>query len=153
MQLLRSAPFFVLFSALLAGCEQQKPMVYVLEGPQDVKLTASASATTVRAGETVTLHVERRITGKWKQIPRDQLTQGQCWLYTLPPEDEPEVADNVEWEVDPEGTVQFDNTFRMDHTRIATMLRKGRVTLRPITAVRCEKDRAEEGPRIRIEVV
>lgn len=153
MQLLRSAPFVVLFSALVSGCEQRQPMVYVLEGPQDVKLTASASPTTVRAGETVTLHVERRVTGKWKQIPRDQLTRGQCWLYTLPPEVEPEVADNVEWEVDPDGSVRFDSTLRMDHTRIATMLRKGRVTLRPRTAVRCEQDRVEEGPRIRIEVI
>jgi hypothetical protein len=28
-----------------AGCEQQMPMVYVLEGPQDIELQASASAT------------------------------------------------------------------------------------------------------------
>jgi hypothetical protein len=152
MQLMRSALFIVLFSAFFAGCEQQSPMVYVLEGPQDVKLTASASAKTVKVGENVTLHVERRITGKWKQIPRDDLTQGQCWLYTPPPEVEAEVADNVEWDVYPDGAVEFDMTFRMDHTRIATMMQKGRITLRPRTAVRCEKDRVEEGRAILIEV-
>jgi hypothetical protein len=48
--------------------------------------------------------------------------------------------------------VRFDTTFRMDHTRIATMMRKGRITLRPLTAVRCEKDRVEEGRPIHIEV-
>jgi hypothetical protein len=152
MQLLRSALIVVLLSALLAGCKQQSAMVYVLEGPQDVKLTASASATKVKAGENVVLHVERRVTGKWKQIPREQLTQGQCWLYTQPPQVEAEVADNVEWDVYPDGAVVLDPTFRLDHTRVATMIRKGRVTLRPLTAVRCEKDRVEEGPVIRIEV-
>jgi len=127
-------------------------MVYVLDGPQEVKLTSSASATQVKHGESVTLHVERRITGKWKQIPRDRLTPGQCWLYTPPPELEAEVADNVEWVVEPEDAVRFNGEFRMDHTRIATMMMRGRVTLTPFTAVRCEKDRAEQGPAIRIEV-
>lgn len=153
MQLIRSAPFVVLFSALLAGCEQQQAMVYVLEGPQDVKITASASATKVKVGETVVLHVQRRVTGKWKQIPRDQLTQGQCWLYTLPPEVEEEVADNVEWDVYPDGAVEFETTFRLDHTRFATMRQKGRISLRPLTAVRCEKDRVEQGRAIQIEVI
>ena len=153
MQLLRSALFVVLFFALVAGCEQRSAMVYVLEGPQDVKLTSSASATKVKVGETVVLHVQRRVTGKWKQIPREELTQGQCWLYTPPPEVEEEVADNVEWDVYPDGAVEFDATFRMDHTRMATMRQKGRISLRPLTAVRCEKDRVEQGRAIQIEVI
>jgi hypothetical protein len=137
---------------LVSGCEQQAPMVYVLDGPQDVKLKPSVSATTVKAGETVVLRAERRAVGKWKQIPRDQLTPGQCWLYTLPPEFEQEVAASIDWDVEPENAVRFDNAFRMDHTRIATMMRRGPVTLTPLTNVRCEKDRVEEGPPIRIEV-
>ena len=152
MQLIRSALIIVLVSASAMGCKQQSPMVYVLDGPQQVTLTASASATEVKAGETVVLHAQRRSVGKWKQIPRDQLTQGQCWLYTPPPELEEEVADNVEWEVQPENAVRFDTTFRMDHTRPATMMAKGRITLRPLTAVRCEKDRVEEGRPIHIQV-
>jgi hypothetical protein len=137
MQLVRSAIILVLTSAFAAGCEQRSPMVYVLDGPQDVTLTVSASATEVKAGETIVLHAKRRSVGKWQQIPRDQLTQGQCWLYTPPPEVEEEVADNLEWEVHPENAVRFDTTFRMDHT---------------LTAVRCEKDRVEEGRPIHIEV-
>ena len=127
-------------------------MVYVLEGPQDVTLTSSASATQVRQGESVVLHVQRRVRGKWKQIPRDQLTPGQCWLYTPPPETEPEVAASVEWEVVPENAVRFANEYRLDHTRIAIMATRGRVRLTPLSSVRCEKDRVEEGPAIRIEV-
>ena len=152
MQLVRSALAIVLVSAIASGCKQQSPMVYVLDGPQDVTLKVSASATEVKVGETIVLHAQRRAVGKWKQIPRDQLTQGQCWLYTPPPELEEEVADNLEWVVQPENAVRFDTTFRMDHTRPVTMLIQGRVTLRPLTAVRCEKDRVEEGDPIRIEV-
>lgn len=150
---MRSALLIILASTLAAGCKQQAPMVYVLEGPQDVTLTASASATQVKAGETVVLHAQRRVVGKWKQIPRDQLTAGQCWLYTPPPEMEDEVADNVEWEMEPEDAIRLEGTFRMDHTRIGTvMITKGRITLRPLTGVKCEKDRVEEGRPIRIEV-
>jgi hypothetical protein len=155
MQLIRTALFVVPLCAALtfvSGCEQQEPMVYVLEGRQDITLTSSASATKVPVGETVVLYVKLRAVGKWKQIPRDQLTPGQCWLYTPPPEAEEEVAHSVEWEVLPQNAVRFDTTFRMDRTRIATMMARGRITLRPYTAVRCEKDRVEEGPAIRIEV-
>jgi hypothetical protein len=155
MQLIRTALLVVPFSAaalLIAGCEQKQPMVYVLEGPQEVTLTASASATTVKVGETVVLHAQRRAVGKWKQIPRDQLTPGQCWLYTAPPELEEEVAASIDWEVLPNSAVRFDNAVRMDQTRVATMLVRGRVTLRPLTTVRCEKDRIEEGSPIRFEV-
>jgi len=155
MQLIRTALLVVPFSAatmLISGCEQKQPMVYVLEGPQEVTLTASASATTVKVGEPVVLHAQRRSVGKWKQIPRDQLTPGQCWLYTAPPELEEEVAASIDWEVLPNSAVRFDNAVRMDQTRVATMLVRGRVTLRPLTTVRCEKDRIEEGSPIRFEV-
>jgi hypothetical protein len=155
MQLIRTALLVVPFSAaamLVAGCEQKQPLVYVLEGPQDVTLTASASATTVKVGEPVVLHAQRRTVGKWKQIPRDQLTPGQCWLYTAPPELEQEVAASIDWEVLPNNAVRFDNAVRMDQTRVATMLVRGRVTLRPLTTVRCEKDRIAEGSPIRFEV-
>ena len=52
-----------------------------------------------------------------------------------------------------ENAVRFDNAVRMDQTRIATMMVRGRVTLRPLTTVRCEKDRIEEGDPIRFEVL
>jgi hypothetical protein len=154
MQLLRNvlSVFLCAGLALAAGCKAKEPMVYVLASEQKVTLTPSASATSVKQGEQVTLHLQRSAVGEWKQIPRDQLTPGQCWLYTPPPEMEQEVADNVEWVVTPEDAVRFDTTFRMDHTRIATMVTSGTIVLQPVTAVRCEKDRVVEGPTLEIEV-
>jgi hypothetical protein len=135
------------------GCKQKAPLVYVLESPQEVTLKASASATRVRRGETVVLHAERRSVGKWKQIPRDQLTPGQCWLYRPPPELEPEVADKVEWEIIPDRGIQLDPTFQMDHSRVALVVVPGKYTLTAYTAVTCEKDRVIQGPTIQIEGV
>ena len=126
--------------------------MYVLASEQAVTLTPSVSATQVKQGEQIVLRVQRRAVGQWKQIPRNQLTPGQCWLYTPPPEMEQEVADNVDWEVVPEEAVQFDGVFRLDHTRIATMMRTGTVVITPFSAVRCEKDRVIEGPELKIEV-
>jgi len=154
MQLLPSA-FFVLLSTGLAvatGCKGRAPMVFVLASEQQVTLTSSASATRVKQGEQVVLHLQRRAVGQWKKIPRDQLTPGQCWLYTPPPELEQEVADNADWQVEPENAVRFDSTFRMDHTRVATMMQTGTIVLTPVSAVRCEKDRVVAGPAVRIEV-
>ena len=145
----------LLFSAalmLVAGCEQQGPWVYVLESPQQVTLKPSASALKVQPGETIVLRVERQTAGNWKRIPRDELTRGQCWLYRPPPEHEAEVADNVKWEVVPEWAVRFNTEYRLDHTRIATMLATGKVTFTPLSAVACEADRVVEGPTIVIEV-
>lgn len=138
---------------LLCACEQRPAMVYVLDAPQKVLLTTSASTKKVEQGGTVTLHVERNTTGTWKQIPRDQLKRDQCWLYQPPPQHEPAVADNVHWVALPDDTVRFNTEYRMDHTRIATMLVKGWVTLTPLSTVRCEKERVIEGPAIQIEVL
>ena len=154
MQLVRNALFAFLSAglALATGCKGREPMVYVLASEQQVTLTPSASATRVKQGEQVTLHLQRRTVGEWKQIPRAQLTPGQCWLYTPPPQVEQEAADNVEWVVAPEDAVRFEGTFRMDHTHVVTMVRTGTITLTPFSAVRCEKDRVVEGPALEIEV-
>ena len=136
----------------LAACAPKAAMVYVLESPQTVTLTPSASASSVRQGETVTLHVERRTIGKWKQIPRDQLSPGQCWVYRPPEAVEAEVADTVAWEAIPEGAIRFSAEVRMDHAKIATMVVKGSVKLTPIATLKCETDRVAEGPTIQIDV-
>lgn len=154
MQLMRNGPFVFLCAALAlaSGCKQQQPLVYVLASEQKVSLKASVSATKVQQGEQVVLRVERHAVGQWKQIPRDQLTPGQCWLYVPPPEVEAEVADKIEWEVIPDRGVQFDPVFRMDHTRIAVMAVKGTYRLTPYSSVVCEKDRVVQGKTILIEV-
>jgi hypothetical protein len=138
--------------ANLAGCKPRSALVYVLEEPQAVTLTTSASESSVQRGASVVLHVERRTTGKWKQIPLNEVRSGQCWVYQTPPESEPEVADSVHWEVAPENAVSFNQDLRLDHTKIATMKVNGAVTLTPTGLVKCEPERAVEGPAIRIEV-
>src|SRR5688572_22262957 len=124
---MRSSIRFVIPAVLvvLAGCEQRGPFVYVLDGPQSVELKASASASAVQQGGTVVLHVERRTTGKWKQIARGELTPGQCWVYRPPVEVEPEVAHSVQWEVIPENSVEFSSDYQLDQSRVATMKVKG----------------------------
>jgi hypothetical protein len=137
---------------VVAGCEQRGPFVYVLESPQSVVLTAYASPSKVQQGETVVLHVKRRTSGKWKQVSRDEVTPGQCWVYRPPAEVEPEVAHSVQWEVAPAGAAEFHTAYQLDQTRVATMTTKGKVKLTPISAVKCEDDRSVEGPSIDIEV-
>jgi len=147
-----SRPLVPALLALMAGCDQRGPTVYVLESPQTIVLTASASASKVQRGETVVLHVARRTTGKWKQIPRDQLVRGQCWVYRPPVEVEPEVARSIEWEVDPEGAVSFHKEYQLDGTRMATLPIKGKIKLTPLSGAVCEGDRGVAGQPIEIEV-
>lgn len=137
---------------VIAGCGQRHNLVYVLEEPQSVTLSASASTPNVKQGGTVVLRVERRTAGKWKQIPLSEVRSGQCWVYLPPQELEAGVADGVHWEVVPENAVAFNTEFRMDHTKIATMHVKGTITLRPLSPVKCEPDRIVEGPSIQIQV-
>jgi len=136
----------------LAGCKQRSAQVYVLEEPQLVALTSSASELKVQRGATVVLRVERRTTGKWKRIPLSEVRSGQCWVYQPPAQSEPEVADSVHWKVEPENAVSFNQDFRLDHTKIATMRVNGTITLTPTSLAKCESERAVEGPAIRIEV-
>lgn len=152
--ILRSTFAFVTAALLgmVAGCGQRASLVYVLEGPQSVTLTASASALSVQQGETVVLRAERRTSGKWKQIPLNEVRPGQCWVYLPPAQLDAAVADGVQWEVVPEGAVAFNPEIRMDHTKVATMKVKGTITLQPLSPVKCEPDRVVEGPSIQIEV-
>ncbi len=138
--------------AATAGCGKRGGFVYVLEEPQSVTLTASASALSVQQGATVVLHVERRTEGKWQRIPLSEVRPGQCWVYQPPVELESEVADSVQWDVVPEDAVAFNREYRMDHARIARMNVRGTITLTPISPVKCEEERIVEGPSIQIEV-
>jgi hypothetical protein len=145
---LLSAPLALAFVA----CGQGGSQVYVLEEPQSVTLIASASATSVKQGDPVVLRVERRTSGKWKLVPLSEVRAGQCWVHRPPASAESEVADSVQWEVSPEEAVAFNAEYRLDHTKIATMNVKGTITLKPLSAVKCEADRVVEGPAIQIEV-
>jgi hypothetical protein len=139
--------------AVVAGCEQRGPFVYVLvESPQTVELQATASTTKVQQGGTVVLHVKRQTTGKWQRVSRGDLKPGQCWVYRPPVEVEPEVAQGVQWVVEPEGAVEFHTEYQMDQSRVATMMTKGTIKLTPVGKVTCEEGRAVEGAPVEIEV-
>ncbi len=83
-------------------------------GQQSVELKASASLLKVPPGGQVVLHVERRTTGQWKKIGRNELTPGQCWVYRPPVEVEPEVAADVQWAVEPENALEFHSEYQLD---------------------------------------
>jgi hypothetical protein len=138
--------------ALVAGCEQRGPYVYVLESPQTVELKATASASKVEQGGRVVLHVERRTTGKWQRVSRGDLKPGQCWVYRPPVEVEPEVAQSLQWVVEPEGAVEFHTEYQMDQSRVATVMTKGTIKLTPVGKVQCEEGRTVEGTPLEIEV-
>lgn len=138
--------------AAMAGCEQRGPFVYVLESPQTVVLKGSASTSKVQQGETVVLHVERQTTGKWLRVSRGELKPGQCWVYRPPVEVEQEVAQSLQWQVEPEGSVDFNTAYQMDQSRAATMPVKGTIKLTPVSKVTCEEGRTVEGSPIEIEV-
>jgi hypothetical protein len=138
--------------ALVAGCEQRGPFVYVLESPQTIELKASASASKVQQGEKVVLHVERQTTGKWQRISRGDLKPGQCWVYRPPVSNEGEVAQSLQWQVDPEGAVEFHTEYQMDQSREVTMMTKGTIKLTPVSKITCEEGRTVSGNAIEIEV-
>jgi hypothetical protein len=71
----------------VAGCGKTSKVVYVLEEPQNVTLVPSVSATQVQRGGTVILSLERRIEGRWKQVPLESVAAGQCWVYRPPTSD------------------------------------------------------------------
>lgn len=73
-------------------------------------------------------------------------------MYRPPVEVEPEVARSVQWQVEPEGAVQFHTEYQLDQTRVATLAAKGKIKLTPISTVECEPDRSVAGPAIEIEV-
>lgn len=137
--------------ALLGGCEPRENLVYVPDGPQTIELIPSASERSVEQGASIVLSVQRRTSGKWKQVPLSE-ARGKCWVYRPPPEYEPEVAHSLQWVVDPEGSVDFSREYRFDQARVATMPVKGTIRLTPLSEVTCEPDRKVEGPPLTIEV-
>jgi hypothetical protein len=142
-----------LLLAALAGCESEPEFVYVLEAPQSIAIMASASATKAIAGEPIVLHVERRTAGRWQRIRNKDRAPEQCWMARIPPETEPEVADNVLWRVEPEGTARFNTDFRADHTRQLVLSMPGRFTLTASSGAWCEPGRAVAAAPIQIEIL
>lgn len=139
--------------ALVAGCETEPAFVYVLDGKQAIELIASATPAKVAVGADAILHATRRTKGSWKRIASRERAADECWMARVPPEDEPEVADNLRWTVVPDGAAQFNTDFRADHTRRVVFARSGVYVLTATTAIACEPGRTVAAAPIRIEVV
>jgi len=125
----------------LPGCDRTPRFVYVLQAPQSVELSASASASTVTAGTPFVLHGSRTSHGVWKRIESKDLLPDQCWIAEIPPENEPEVADNLLWRVKPADGVKFNTDFRTNRTREVTVSNPGTYTFVSSSGPWCERGR------------
>jgi hypothetical protein len=125
------------FAILVAACDAGPELVYVPEAPPEVTLIVAASTRDVAVGQPVVLHAERLYRGKWKQVDRAALPEGQCWVAQPPPAREADVADNVHWQVTPREGARFNVAFRADHSREVTFARPGTYTVNATTAIWC----------------
>lgn len=147
----RSIPALTIV-AFLAGCDRTPAYVYVLEAPQSVELSASASAQTIKMGTSVVLHAQRKTQGVWKRIASKDLKSDQCWIAAEPPTEEREVADNVLWRAEPASAAKFNTDFRPDRTREVTFAEPGVYILMSSTGAWCELGRQESAAPITVTV-
>jgi hypothetical protein len=125
----------------LPGCERPPPFVYVLQAPQSIELATSASASAVNVGGSLVLHARRTTSGVWKRIESKTLQSDQCWMAVVPPTNEPEVADNLLWRVEPSTGVTFNTNLRANRTREVTIDQPGTYTFSATTGAWCEAGR------------
>jgi hypothetical protein len=98
--------------------------------------TTQGAEPSVRVGEPLTLQATRT-SGPWVQIPRRSVPADGCWVAPPPPAEEPEVADNLHWVVEPDGQAVFDLGLRDDHTRVVRFSRPGRYVLHAVGSMWC----------------
>jgi hypothetical protein len=127
--------------------------VYVLDAPQSVELTASASANNVKAGVPFVLHATRRTQGLWTRIESKNLKPDQCWMALIPPTREPEVADNVRWHASPSPGVKFNTDIRPNRTREVTVASPGMYTFTASYEPWCEPGRTVTATPVTVVVV
>ncbi|MGE0313388.1 MAG: hypothetical protein AB7P21_17395 [Lautropia sp.] len=136
----------------LLGCERPPPYVYVLQAPQSIDLEASASVDAVKADVPFLLHTRRQTRGVWKRIPSKELKPDQCWMAAVPPESEPEVADNMLWRVEPASGVRFNTDFRPNRTREVRIANPGTYTFVASYGPWCEHERTESAAPVTVIV-
>lgn len=144
--------FILTFVVALSACQAEPRLVYVPSTEPEVELVVRASATEVSVGEPVVLYAERRTGGEWKQVERKELASDKCWLGRPPPTQEPEVADNLRWEVLPPASARFNTAFRADHTREVVFLEAGTYILESSSKIWCRPGKVARGQPIKIVV-
>ncbi len=102
-----------------AGCGGEPEVVFVPAESFREELYVSARRgmrVTVDVDEPVQLHAQRR-SGPWTAVDARSVPEGGCSLRTPPPQLEGEVAGNVRWLVEPEGTARFEVVATPDRPR------------------------------------
>ena len=121
----------------LCACSGERDLVYVPVDAPQAEVTVRASSAEVGVGEVVVLHAQRRYRAEWKQVPRHTLTPAQCWMQRPPPDLEPEVADNLRWQVSVPSAATFNTAPRPDRAREVVFSAPGEYVLNASSAVWC----------------
>lgn len=137
----------------LSGCPSEPREVYIPRTEPTVELVVRASAVEVFVGEPVVLYAERWYHGTWELVERSSLSSEQCWMGRPPESHEPEVADNIHWQSSPTEGARFNTDLRADRTREVTFSLPGTYTLRPSSAIWCNREETAKGKPITIVVL
>jgi len=90
---------------LLAGCQRKPEFVFVPARDYQLSIVIQVPSKG-KADQWIALQAHRR-SGPWKQIRYKDLVEGVSWFETPPPSEEPEVADNLRWIIEPSKDVRF----------------------------------------------
>lgn len=124
--------YFFLSGLLISfsACKDKlPPQVFVTASNYRQHVVASAEPNQVSVGQTVLLRAARK-SGPFVQVESKTLSARTPWWKSEPPTDEPEVADNLQWEVSPSGFAKFNSDFRADHIREITFSQPGKYILK-----------------------
>ncbi len=124
---------------LLFSCQPNAPTVFVPAPAytQTVEVRTDQGITaTIAVGEPLLLYATLRA-GPWTEVPRDVGTKGDCWLESEPPELAENVANGVQWLVDPPGNARFNIEFRNDGSRDVSFKAPGQYELVALSAFWC----------------
>jgi hypothetical protein len=128
----------------LVACSRPPDRVFVPAPSFEYTIEASTGkglAPEVRVGEPLTLHANRS-SGPWVEVVRPSLPTDACWIGRPPLHEEPEVADNLRWVVEPEGRATFNLGLTKDHTRVVRFAAPGRYALHAISSMWCSSPKA-----------
>jgi len=124
---------------LVSACRTEPERVFVPGKPfkhvVEVR-TAQGITANVRVGEWLTLH-GRRSTGPWIAVERKSLGVDGCWVAPPPPEEEPQVADNLKWNSEPTSNAEFNPGLLPDHARRVRFGAPGRYVLHALSPTWC----------------
>jgi len=122
----------------IAGCHDPPPPEYIFIPGPEISTTVTISVSTTRAAvnEPVILYASRSANG-FVEIPYAELPEGVQWWRRMPPGYEKEVAGNLRWFVEPEGSARFNTDLRKDLTREVRFSKPGVYRIHGVSSVYC----------------